>query len=158
VISAHGGDGSSGSLLFALPLVVLGIALFIQRSTSPAVPVILVGIGIAVAVGGFTLGGSHGRYETMFLSLCSARDVAAHDPGAAATTFTDDVHGPLHEFADALSEKDRAAAADVLETKQRVEAVLAQGNNPEDALGALTVSVERALPIVGEEGVTCESS
>lgn len=157
-MQAHGaaaGGFNVESMFLAVPLVVLGVALFMQKSSPPAVPVALVGIGLLFAVGGFTFlsEDDHGPHGEMFHSLCDAS--ASDDPEAAARTFNDEVHEPLHGFADEVAQADRAAAAEVLETKQRVEAVVQDGGDPAPALDDLTSAVQRALPAVGEEGLTC---
>lgn len=158
MIVAHGGTSGFNveSLFLAVPLVVLGIALFLQKSSPPAVPVALVGIGLLFGVGGFTfLAGEAGPYGEMLHSLCDARDLAAEDPDAASDLFNDEAHEPLHGFADEVAQQDRGAAAEVLETKQRVEAAIQQGDDPGPALIELTDSVREALPVVGEEEMSC---
>jgi hypothetical protein len=162
VTAAHGGSGGGfnvESLFLAVPLIVLGVALFMQKSAPPAVPVAIVGIGLLFAVGGFSfLAGSETRYEAMFHSLCDATDRADEDPDAAATLFNDEVHSPLHAFADEVAQKDRVAAADVLRTKQQVEAAIAEGEDLGPVLIALTAAVRDAGPAVGEEALTCAGS
>ena len=146
------------SLFLAVPLIVLGVALYFQKSSPPAVPVALVGIGLLFGVGGFTFmaGADHGEYGDMFHALCDARELAEDDREAASTTFDDEAHGPLHGFADDVAQEDRAAAAAVLETKQRVEAIIEIEGDPGPALGELIEAVEDAFPAVGEEGLTCD--
>ena len=133
----HGG-GAAGfeALVLAVPMVVVGVILFFQKTTKPIVPLGLVLGGFAVAVGGFTFlqpddhsdapGASDAEvaYGEMVGSLCDAQDAAAAgDFESARTIFLDDVHVRLHGLADRLSD-DRAVAARLLEAKQAVEADL----------------------------------
>lgn len=56
-------------------------------------------------------------------SLCDAsRSAASRDFAGAKIAFSDRAHDPLHTVARALEDVDRAAAARLLEAKQRVEA------------------------------------
>ena len=65
----------------------------------------------------------------------SLQAVEAGDARTAEKAFDDDAHGPLHDLADAV--EDRAAKADLLEAKSRVE----RGDRSADAFLAL----ERAV-------------
>ena len=160
MIGAHGATGGFNmeSLFLAVPLIVLGVALFLQKSSPPAVPLALVGIGLLFAVGSFSfLGGADtGEYGEMLHSLCDASDLAEQDREAATTAFNDEVHGPLHGFADDVAQEDRAAAGAVLEAKQRVEAIVEVRGDPGPALSELTDAVEGAMAAVGEDGLTCD--
>lgn len=122
--------------MLAIPMVVVGVILFVQKSAKPIVPLGLVLGGFAIAVGGFTFlqsddhsdaaGPSDAEvaYGEMVGSLCEARDAAAaEDFETARTIFLDDVHARLHGLADRLSD-DREVAARLLEAKQAVEAKL----------------------------------
>ena len=53
--------------------------------------------------------------------LCELSRTARTDPTAAGATFMADVHGPLHDVAATLAERDRAAAGRLLEAKNAVE-------------------------------------
>lgn len=158
MIVANGAGGSPAeTLFFAVPLIVLGIALFVQKKTAPVVPLVLVGLGILFAVGSFTfLNGGHSAYGEMFHALCDARD--ADSAEAATTTFENEVHGPLHDFADALTEEDRAVAALVLVSKQEVEALIDVEKDPRPALDGLTGAVQEGLPVLEEEELSCADS
>jgi cytosine/adenosine deaminase-related metal-dependent hydrolase len=54
-------------------------------------------------------------------ALCTAKRQAAGDPAAARRSFYDRAHDRLHELARLAERTDRAAAARLLEAKQRVE-------------------------------------
>ena len=132
---AHGGSGAANfeALVLAVPMVVVGVILFVQKTAKPIVPVLLVVGGIAVAAGGFTFlqpaapeehSDAEVAYGEMVASMCAARDAAADgDVDRAGVIFEDDVHLRLHGLADDLTD-DRATAAALLEAKQSVEADL----------------------------------
>lgn len=62
------------------------------------------------------------RTDRLTTGLCSAVDAASEgDATRAAELFTNEVDGPLHEFAAEVEATDRAAAADVLIAKNAVE-------------------------------------
>ena len=61
------------------------------------------------------------RLEDAATALCTARDEAGGDVKQANTTFYDRSHDALHTIARALDPVDRAAAARLLEDKERVE-------------------------------------
>ena len=133
----HGGPANLEALVLAIPMVVVGVILFVQKSAKPIVPLGLVLGGFAIAVGGFTFlqpaddhqaadeaSDAEVAYGEMVGSLCDAESAAAADDVAAARTiFLDDVHVRLHGLVDRLSD-DRAVAARLLEAKQAVEADL----------------------------------
>ena len=56
--------------------------------------------------------------------LCELSRTARTDPTAAGATFMADVHGPLHDVAATLAERDRPAAGRLLEAKNAVEQAL----------------------------------
>lgn len=60
--------------------------------------------------------------------LCLARRQATTDAEAARSTFLDTAHEGLHDLARELGERDRSAAAAVLQAKQQVEADLDSGD------------------------------
>ena len=68
-------------------------------------------------------------------ALCTGRDQAQADVKQAFSTFYDRSHDVLHTIASALEPVDRAAAARLLEQKQRVEEDL-QVNAPGPQLAA----------------------
>lgn len=138
---AHGGAAGGPNfeaLALAVPLVVVGIILFVQRSAKPVVSVMLVLAGVTLALGGFTfLDGEEDheehaegvqadvddRYADAVDALCDSReDLADGYVAPAVKTFFDTAHAPLHDIAERLSDRDRAAAADLLEAKQAFEA------------------------------------
>lgn len=134
---AHGGEAGGPNfeaLILAVPMVVVGIILFVQKSAKPVVSVLLVLGGITLALGGFTFLGTEDdhdaqaaaadpRYATAVAGLCETSDLlSADDIGAALTAFFDESHIVLHDVADRLAERDRAGAAALLESKQAVEA------------------------------------
>lgn len=63
------------------------------------------------------------RYATAYGGLCSARLAAASgDVSGARRIFFDRSHQPLHELAAQAADRDRAAAARLLEAKEAAEA------------------------------------
>lgn len=138
---AHGGEAGGPNLealILAVPMVVVGIILFVQKSAKPVVSVLLVLGGITLALGGFTFLGTEDDHDTAAASaeadpsysaavagLCEAREMLVDgDPVGAREAFYDNSHVALHEIADRLSAEDRAAAAELLEAKQAVESGL----------------------------------
>ena len=105
--------------------------------------------------------GLEGRLAGASQGLCDAQAHASRsDVARAAAVFNAEVHAFLHELAADLQETDRAAAADLLEAKQRVEAALvapARANAKE--VVTLLVDLERALAAAAEAaglgGTTC---
>lgn len=92
-------------------------------------------------------GGREARLRMASQGLCDARAQASRsDVPRAAAVFNEEVHAFLHELAADLQEIDRAAAAALLEAKQRVEAVIVDParSNP-DEVAALLADLERAL-------------
>lgn len=75
--------------------------------------------GRTVRVGGDEV--SVARLERAATALCTARDQAKGDVKQANSTFYDRSHDDLHTLARALDPVDRAAAARLLEDKERVE-------------------------------------
>lgn len=74
-------------------------------------------------------------------TVCAAASAAAEGRTEDAREGFDDAHAGLHALADSAQEHDRSAAADLLETKQQVEASPAA--TPGD-YRALARAVERA--------------
>ena len=86
-----------------------------------------------------------------------AREARAGERAAARQHFVGRVHEDLHQLADELTDIDRAAAARVLEAKQRVEDDLDRPADPPDLgrdadeLVAATGEGLRRLGLVAEE-------
>ena len=78
---------------------------------------------------------SAARLEAAAEALCTARDQAKADVKQADTTFYDRSHDALHTIARALDQVDRAAAAELLEDKERVETDL-RADSPAPNLAA----------------------
>ena len=136
------GGVNTGALVLALPLIVLGVILFFQKTAAPIVSAVLVLGGLIVAIGGFTFlkaetdGHQHTEaappgtdYADAVAALCEARQAK---PDEAADLFLDRAHGPLHELADEIASEDREATAELLEAKQEVEHAL---ESPEHGAG-----------------------
>lgn len=132
------GGVNAAALVVAVPLVVLGVILFFQKSAAPIVSVVLVSVGLIVAIGSFTFlseDSDEGHaaatepassYQTAVDALCEARDAGAAE---ASDLFFDRAHGPLHVLADDVADEDRKATATLLEAKQEVEASLDAGSD-----------------------------
>jgi hypothetical protein len=73
----------------------------------------------SVTIAGETV--STTRLRAVAAGLCEAAEQAASDISAAAKTFNSKAHDGLHTIARGLQEIDRAAAATLLEAKQKVE-------------------------------------
>ncbi|HEY4410191.1 MAG TPA: hypothetical protein VGO87_09925 [Acidimicrobiia bacterium] len=102
-----------------LPLVVAGVAAAglvagaACGSGHTAAPVV-------VAMAGETVATS--KLQTIAAGICDAARQAPTEVGAARQTFFGTSHDGIHLIARGLEDKDRAAAATLLETKQKVEA------------------------------------
>ena len=173
MVLSHGAEGGANleALILAVPLVVLGVVFFVQKSAKPIVSVVLVLAGFAIGAGGLTFlsGDDHDDAEASpsedaafvgaVTGLCEARRVAPSDPAAADELFFDESHVPLHDLADKAGENDREAAARLLQTKQAVEARLESDEVDGDALEAdlseLLEATVVALRAVGTEAPTC---
>lgn len=100
--------------------------------------------------------------QTAFQGLCDAGRLAEEgDVQAAAEAFLDRSHAYLHELAVTLSDRDRDAAAGLLEAKQRVEAVFADPASADPAgvaalIGDLRVEVAEGAEIAGLPEPECE--
>jgi hypothetical protein len=84
--------------------------------------------------------------------------VGATDLEAANATFQDRAHQTLHTVAAAAEQGDRAAAAALLQAKQRVEADLTEAALPVgfgDDVEALLASLRAALGAIGLDAATC---
>ena len=87
--------------------------------------------------------------------LCRTAE-AADDSVAARGVFFDAVHQPLHQLADETAAVDRAAAAALLQAKQRVESSLETADPPlPAALDDLIDTTGRALDTLDRPGPDC---
>jgi hypothetical protein len=75
---------------------------------------------VVVAMAGQTVATS--KLQTIAGGICDAARQAPSDLNTARQTFFGTSHDGIHLIARGLEEKDRAAAATLLETKQKVEA------------------------------------
>lgn len=163
LLLAHGGSASGANaeaLVLAAALAVVGIALFVQKSAKPVVSVALVLAGIGLAAGGFTFLAGEDRHPAALDSrsaaalrgLCDAREeLVGDDVEAAGAAFFDRSHAPLHDITDRLAERNRAAAADLLEAKEAVESGFEKaqtgrgGAGEETSLDPLQRDVDRLI-------------
>jgi hypothetical protein len=88
--------------------------------------------------------------EEVVLGLCQlGRDAERGDRGAAEATFLDRSHDGLHAIAGALEAVDRAAAGDVLGSKQAVEQAFADGELPTlEQVATLLSATRRGLALL----------
>ncbi len=117
---------------------------------------ILLGLALALAACGGSDDGT--PLGSAVSGLCEARDEAAGgDLDAADAAFQDRSHGELHRLVERVQERDRAAAADVLETMERVEAGLEGGDGAEMAglFEDLEDAVRGAAVALGEDVPEC---
>jgi hypothetical protein len=99
-----------------------------------------------------------GSVEEAVAGLCDA--AGASELEVAAATFADRAHQTLHVVAAAVQEVDRAAAAALQQTKQRVEADLAEPALPPGFaadVDALLVALRAALEAIGLEAPSCRT-
>jgi hypothetical protein len=116
---------------------------------------LLAGVALAVALAGCGDDGSSSpasRWARTVAGLCAAAGQArAGDIGDARTTFFDQSHDDLHELADEAAGDDRAAAADLLEAKEAVEADLAGSSaSLADDLDTLVAATRAAIRATGD--------
>lgn len=92
------------------------------------------------------------RFGAVSAGVCLANGLArSGDPAEAERAFRNRAHQPIHVLAAAAAERDRSAAALLLEAKGRVEADLAQRNGRlADDLGTLAAATRRAVAATGE--------
>jgi hypothetical protein len=93
---------------------------------------------------------------TSLRGLCDLRTQT--ELAEAEATFLDRSHETLHVIAAATEERDRDAAADLLEAKQRVEADLAGADLPPGFaadVGALIEATRAALGAIGLDAPSC---
>lgn len=170
---AHGAEGGPNfeALILALPMVVVGVILFVQKSARPIVPILLVLGGIAIGVGSLTIfakddhdatassGNSNETYVAAVTGLCAAHHAASTDADEARRIFQDDAHVPLHDVAAEVQETDRAAAAALLEAKETVESDVedesVDGAALESDLEDLLDATVLALRAIDVEAPTC---
>jgi hypothetical protein len=97
--------------------------------------------------------------EVTVLGLCQVRQQAQSDPITAEVTFYDRSHEGLHLIAGAVEVVDRAAAARLLQTKQRVESDLMAGGSPSlpSDVDVLLEATRDALAALGLEAPACPS-
>lgn len=126
----------------------------------------LVAVGLVIAIGSFTFLNRDSRvppaddrhdvvaYPAAVEGLCEASRVAEDDPERAHDLFFDEAHATLHVLADEVADRDRTAAAALLEAKQEAESSL---SSPEtsgealrrdlDALVDATIAASRAVDV-----------
>lgn len=95
------------------------------------------------------------------VDLCAAR-AAVDDPDAAADAFARS-HGPLHDLAREIGDRDRQVAARLHEAKQQVEAAIASPSpSPPAQLAArlerLVDATRRGLEVLGVDAPPCPPS
>ena len=118
---------------------------------------LVVSLGVVLAAcsgsGGDTDDGD--SFSAAAEGLCRTAEVA-DDPAAARDVFFDSVHQPLHQLADETAAVDRAAAAALLQAKQRVESSLESADPPlPAALYELIDTTEHALDTLDRPGPDC---
>lgn len=89
--------------------------------------------------------------------LCTAQG-AAGDEAEVSVAFAE-AHGPLHELARVLSERDRPVAAELLEAKQQVESAL-KGSAPaelRERIDRLVVTTRDGLDVLGISTSPCDA-
>jgi hypothetical protein len=101
--------------------------------------------------------------DQAFLGLCEAGTLSAQGRlEEAGDVFQDRSHEFLHELAADVQGPDPAAAAALLEAKQRVEAALADPGTDPDALSDLLAALRRAFAAaaraLGEKVPACQEA
>ena len=127
-LAACGADGTTPSPSAPTALPSGGLGIVTQETTSAAV-----------------------------LGLCEVLSGLADDPETAMDTFHDRVHEELHVIAAATQTQDRAAAAALLQAKEKVEADFA-GRDAADAgddVEALAAALRDALDAIGLAAPDC---
>ena len=116
---------------------------------------IVVVAAVIGAIAGEGDGGSEATSGPSFAAardgLCQAGEAASDgDAAQARAAFFDRSHQPLHELAAVAQEGDRAAAARLLEAKQRVESGLEKASSTlADDLDTLAVVTGKAMAVAG---------
>ncbi|MDP9069563.1 MAG: hypothetical protein M3N53_14660 [Actinomycetota bacterium] len=170
VLLAHGGAGGVNLelLIVAIAMVGLGVVFFVQKTTKPIVPIVLVLTGIALGIGGIATSrpaddhpvpvAHEVDHQATVDGLCEARAEAVEDPSSADALFNE-AHLGLHELADSAAAEDRVVAGRLLEAKGAVESALqdedVEGGKLERAFVALIDATVEAGSVVGEEVTGC---
>jgi len=96
-------------------------------------------------------GGTGSAFGSARAALCQSADAARQgDARRARAVFFDHAHDPLHELAAAAQERDRGAAARLLEAKERVETGLGHaGPTLAEDLETLALATGRAMAAAG---------
>src|ERR687892_1368525 len=90
--------------------------------------------------------------DRAFLGLCEAGTLSARGQvDDAGEVFQDRSHELLHQLAADVQEVDPAAAAALLEAKQRVEAALVESGTDPGALSDLLAALRRAFAMAARE-------
>lgn len=116
---------------------------------------IVMGAAAIGAIAGESGGGSEPTKGPSFAAasdaLCQAGEAAGRgDAAGARAAFFDGSHQPLHELAAVAQERDRAAAARLLEGKERVESGLEKASPTlVDDLDTLAAVTGRAMAVAG---------
>lgn len=94
-----------------------------------------------------------GRYATAYAGLCQSHESAvAGEIDDAARLFHDTAHEPLHELSAEAEQRDRSAAARLLEAKAKVEAAFERDDKGvARQLAALLRVASEAITVAGEE-------
>ena len=116
-----------------------------------AVVAVAAAIGAVVGSGERTGTGPGPDFGAVRDGVCQAAAAARDgDTARARATFLDESHEGLHDLAAAAQERDRTAAARLLEAKQRVETGLEKGSSSlVDDLEVLAGATGRAMAAVG---------
>lgn len=128
----------------------------LRRSAGHASAVVVVLVLAGCAAGPRTVDPPDGPAGIVTV-LCQARDLADTDPALARDAF-ERAHLDLHDLADEVSGVDRAAAAELLRAKQRVEAGFSAATPPTDLaarLRTLTDTTAAALAATGIDPPAC---
>jgi len=92
-----------------------------------------------------------GSFASARAAVCQSADaIRQGDARRARALFFDGAHEPLHELAAATQDRDRGAAARLLEAKERVETGLGDaGPTLAEDLDSLAVTTGRAMAAAG---------
>ena len=131
-----------------------------------AIALALVGLAACGGADGETAssaGGLGDRLQTAAQGLCDALGLANDgDVPGASEAFENRSHAFLHELADRLGRTDRAAAAELLEAKQVVEAALADPSTDAaevaDVIDRLRGELGRAAEAAELPSPSCEEA
>lgn len=111
-------------------------------------------VGLVLGLVAVGCGGSgSGEAPRLLVALC---DAVAASPAEAAGIFDRDAHGPLHELAARVAERDRRAAARLLQAKNAVERAADEpGADLQPRLDELVAATRDALVAVGSPAPPC---